>query len=137
MLDPKLTQRKTARVLFDEFHSEAWSISPDIARKMQPDAPFDSSYAKAARYLDRCDFTVNRNADASLTATSLKEADVLVIAHPSESRWEHTTNGNSPRFSDDEINAIHNFVEHGGGLIVIGETENEKYGNNCKSSDLR
>ncbi len=130
MLDPKLTQRKTVRVLFDEFHSEAWSISPDVARQMQPDAPFDSSYAKAAQLLADRDFVVARNADAGLTDQSLKQADVLVIAHPSENKWERTTNGNSPRFSDDEINAIHTFVENGGGLIVIGETENEKYGNN-------
>lgn len=29
-----LRQRKVARVLFDEFHGEAWTIRPDVARKM-------------------------------------------------------------------------------------------------------
>jgi uncharacterized membrane protein len=128
-----LEQRKTARVLFDEFHSEAWSISPDIARQMQPEAPFDSSYHKAAQFLAKRDFTVARNADAPLTAAALREADVLVIAHPSEQRWERTTNANSPRLSDDEIAAVRDFVRAGGGLIVLGETEHAKYGNNLNA----
>jgi len=125
-----LEQRKTARVLFDEFHSEAWSISPEVARQMQPEAPFDSSYHKAAQFLAERDFTVARNADAPLSASALRDADVLVIAHPSEQRWERTTNANSPRFGADEINAIRDFVRAGGGLIVIGETEHDKYDNN-------
>jgi uncharacterized membrane protein len=128
-----LTQRKTARVLFDEFHSEAWSISPEVARQMQPGAPFDSSYAKAANYLAERDFVVGRNADAPLSAAVLGDIDVLVIAHPSERKWEHTTNANSPQFSDDEMLAIRTFVAHGGGLVVIGETENDKYGNNLNA----
>ncbi len=126
----KLDQRKMARVLFDEYHSEAWSISPEIARQMQPEAPFDSSYAQAAQELARRDFVVERNADGPLTAELLRKADVLVIAHPSERKWEHTTNANSPRLTDAEIAAVRNFVRAGGGLIVLGETEQDKYGNN-------
>jgi len=126
----KLDQRKIARVLFDEYHSEAWSISPEVARQMQPEAPFDSSYAQAAQELARRDFAVARNADSPLTAELLHQADVLIIAHPSERKWERTTNTNSPRLADDEIAAIRDFVRNGGGLIVLGETEQDKYGNN-------
>ncbi len=45
-----------ARVLFDEYHSEAWSISPEVARRMQPEAPFDSSHAQAAQAMVQRDF---------------------------------------------------------------------------------
>jgi uncharacterized membrane protein len=126
----KLEQRKVARVLFDEYHSEAWSISPEVARAMQPDAPFDSSYHKAALELSQRDFIVERNADGPLTADALNNADVLVIAHPSDRKWEHTTSTNSPSLSSAEIDAIRDFVRDGGGLVVVGETEQDKYGNN-------
>src|SRR5262249_38316197 len=56
--------------------------------------------------------------------------DVLVIAHPSDPAWERTTGTGSPRLSDAELEAIASFVERGGGLIVLGETEQDKYGNN-------
>jgi hypothetical protein len=125
-----LNQLKTARVLFDEFHSEAWSISLDVARRMQPEAPFDSSYHLAAQFLAEREFEVARNADGPLDPGILAAADVLVIAHPSERKWEHTTNDRPPRFGEGEIAAVRRFVERGGGLIVLGETEHDKYGNN-------
>jgi len=126
----KLDQRKVARVLCDEYHSEAWSISLEMARQMQPEAPFDSSYAQAAQELARRDFSLARNTDGPLTAELLRQADVLIIAHPSERKWERTTNTNSPRLTADEMAAIRDFVRGGGGLVVLGETEQDKYGNN-------
>jgi hypothetical protein len=53
-----------------------------------------------------------------------------VIAHPSEPAWERTTGVGSPRLTAAEIDAIEAFVRRGGGLIVLGETEQDKYGNN-------
>ena len=94
---------------------------------MQPAHPEDSSYARAAAALAH-DFTVTPNVDRRSPRPS-SEADVLVIAHPSDPRWESTTNGGSPRLSDDELDAIDEFVR-AGGLIVLGETEQDKYGNN-------
>jgi Family of unknown function (DUF6421) len=119
-----------ARVLFDEAHSEAWSIRGEVARAMQPTHPGDSSYAAAAGALSKRDFEVACNADRPLDEATLADCDVLVIAHPSEPRWERTTGVGSPRFSADELRAIKEFVARGGGLIVLGETEQEKYGNN-------
>ncbi len=126
----RLSQPKVARILFDEAHSEAWTIRPEVAQEMQPAHPADSSYATAAASLAARDFEVLPNADRPLVRENLAGADVLVIAHPSDPKWEATTNSRSPRFTDAELDAIEEFVRGGGGLIVLGETEQEKYGNN-------
>jgi uncharacterized protein DUF6421/uncharacterized protein DUF4350 len=123
-------QPKVARILFDESHSEAWTIRRELAREMQPSHPEDSSYAAAAEALASRDFEVGENAERPLTRETLAAADVLVIAHPSDPKWEATTNSRTPRLSDRELDAIEEFVRGGGGLIVLGETEQEKYGNN-------
>jgi len=119
-----------AQVLFDEAHSEAWTIRPELARAMQPVHPGDASYARAAALLAEREFAVRANADRLLTAEELTGADLLVIAHPSEPKWERTTGAGSPRLTEPEIDAIEEYVRGGGGLIVLGETENDKYGNN-------
>ena len=121
---------KSARVLFDEAHSEAWTINDELARDMQPAHPADSSLAEAARTLADRDFAVAAHGAGPLDATALAEADVLVLAHPSDPKWEATTGSGSPRLSAEEIDGIERFVAEGGGLIVLGETEQEKYENN-------
>jgi hypothetical protein len=121
---------RRARVLFDEAHSESWSIRTEIAERMQAAHPADASLAAAAAALERRDFEVAANDSASLDAATLGSTDVLVIAHPSEPRWESTTGVGEPRLGAEEIEAIVSWVESGGGLIVLGETEQEKYGNN-------
>ena len=118
------------RVLFDEAHSEAWTIRPELARQMQPAHPGDASYARAAETLAERDFAVSANVDGPLTAETLAGTDLLVIAHPSDPKWERTTGAGSPLLSAEEIDAIEAFVTAGGGLVVLGETEQEKYGNN-------
>jgi hypothetical protein len=122
-----------ARVLFDEAHSEAWTIRPDLAAAMQPRHPADSAYTRAASALARFDFAVAPNPDEPLTPSLLRQTDVLVIAHPSDPRWEFTTGHGSPRLSEPELDAVEDFVRSGGGLIVLGETEQEKYGNNLNA----
>jgi len=121
---------KRARVLFDEAHSEAWSIRAEVAERMQETHPGDASLMRAADALAARDFDVEAIATGALDAARLAEADVLVIAHPSEPRWEATTGEGEPILAADEIAAVANWVEAGGGLIVLGETEQEKYGNN-------
>jgi hypothetical protein len=125
-----VTAQQLARVVFDEFHSEAWTVREGLAREMQPAHPADSSYARAAAALFAEGFDVVSNSESELSAESLAEADVLVIAHPSERRWEATTNERSPRLSPAELDAVERFVDDGGGLVVLGETEQDKYGNN-------
>jgi hypothetical protein len=119
-----------ARVLFDEAHSEAWTIRPELAAEMQPAHPGDASYALAAATLAERDFVVRPNAEQPLTAQALRGCDLLVIAHPSDPAWERTTGDGSPVLSAEELDAIESFVSDGGGLILLGETEQEKYGNN-------
>jgi hypothetical protein len=119
-----------ARVVFDEAHSEAWTIRSEVAETMQPAHPQDSSYARAASALVERDFAVSPNVDRPLDAATLQDVDLLVIAHPSEAAWERTTGSGAPRLSAIEIDAIDAFVRDGGGLIVLGETEQDKYGNN-------
>ncbi len=125
-----MPEAKLGTVLFDEAHSEAWTIRPELARSMQPSHPGDASLAKAAAALAERDFIVEPNSDRRLSADTLERCDVLVIAHPSEPRWERTTGIGAPRFDAEELNAIEAFVRRGGGLIVLGETEQDKYGSN-------
>src|SRR4051812_18503997 len=114
----KPAQRKTGRILFDEYHSESWSISAERAHEMEPGRAANSSYAKAAAALTARDFTVARHIAQPLDAAALAEADVLVLAHPCDSRWERTTSRASPAFTSDEIEAVQDFVHAGGGLLV-------------------
>ena len=123
-------QRKIARVLFDEFHSESWTIAPERAREMQPERPANSSYHRAAAALAARDFVVARNVAQALEAATLNETDVLVLPHPCDFRWERTTSRGSPALSAPEIEAIQAFIRAGGGLLVITEYEHEKYGDN-------
>jgi hypothetical protein len=120
---------KTARVLFDEGHSEAWTIDPERAAAMQPSHPGDASMARAAELLRKRDFEVVPTGAGDLAA-ELEDASVFVIAHPSDAKWEATTGEGEPRFSDAELDAIEAFVDRGGGVVVLGETEQDKYGSN-------
>jgi hypothetical protein len=125
-----LRQRTVAKVLFDEHHGEAWSVRPEAAARMRPSHPAAASYAAAAAELTARDFEVAASVGRPLDEVALAGADVLVIAHPSDPRWERTVGEDSPRFSPSEIAAVHAFVSGGGGLIVLGEEEEEKHGGN-------
>ena len=96
---------------------------------MQPVHPGDASYARAASLLVGHNFKVEANT-SPLDSGVLGDCDLLVIAHPSDPRWESTTGVGSPRLTAAEQDAIHGFVRDGGGLVVLGETEQDKYGNN-------
>jgi hypothetical protein len=120
-----------ARILFDEAHDEAWTIRPDLARAMQPSHPEDSSYALAADALRSRSLAVDAWTGGPLTPAALADAAVLVIAHPSEPKWERTVpQSGPPRLSPEEIDAVEHFVRAGGGLVLLAEEEQDKYGNN-------
>jgi hypothetical protein len=119
------------RVLFDESHSQAWTIRPATAAAMQPSHAADSSYARAADALRARSFSVDAHVEGPLGPQALGATAVLVIAHPSEPDWERTVPGSGPpRFSPEELDAIEAFVHVGGGLIVLAEEEQAKYGSN-------
>ncbi|GAA4186105.1 DUF6421 family protein [Streptosporangium oxazolinicum] len=117
-------------VLFDEAHSESWTIRRDVAETMNPGHPDDSSYARAAGLLRGLGHTVDAHVEGPLTPGLLGARDVLVIAHPSADRWERTTGLGSPVLPVEELDAIEEYVGNGGGLVVMAEYEQEKYGSN-------
>ena len=129
MLDA-LRQRTVATVLFDEHHGEAWSIRPEAAARMRPSHPAAASYAHAAAQLAERDFEVTTTTGRPLDDARLAGVDVLVVAHPSEGKWERTVGDDPPVFAPAEIAAVRDFVAGGGGLIVLGEEEEDKYGGN-------
>src|SRR5947208_4697533 len=95
--------RPVIRVLFDEAHSEAWTIRPELAAAMQPTQPGDVSYARAAELLRARRVAVQAHADGRLDAAAVQDADVVVLAHPSEAKWEATTGTGSPVLDDAEL----------------------------------
>lgn len=117
-------------MLFDEAHSEAWSVRPDVAARMQATHPADASLQRASEALAERDFRIEVNAGGPLTTETLEGTDVLVIAHPSDPQWESTVGEGSPVLTDAELDALEAWIDGGGGLIVLGETEQAKYGNN-------
>ncbi|MGH3628522.1 MAG: DUF6421 family protein [Sciscionella sp.] len=117
-------------VLFDEAHNEAWSIRPEVVQRMNPAHPADSGYLLAAQELRGRGMRVLANTEDPLTADTLAGHDVVVLAHPSDPTWERTVGTGSPKLTAEELGAIEAFVTAGGGLVVLGECEQDKYGNN-------
>jgi hypothetical protein len=124
--------RAFPRVLFDEAHSESWTVRREVAEAISPAHPDDNSYAKAAELLRHLGHTVTAHTSGPLDAEALARQDVLVIAHPSGERWERTTGQGSPVFSAAELDAVEAYVAGGGGLVVLAEEEQDKYGNNLR-----
>ncbi|WP_406317264.1 DUF6421 family protein [Streptosporangium sp. NBC_01639] len=122
--------RAFPRVLFDEAHSESWTIRRDVAETMNPGHPDDNGYVRAADVLRRLGHTVAAHTEGPITPALLNSNDVFVIAHPSADRWERTTGLGSPVFPVEELDAIEAYVSDGGGLVVLAECEQEKYGSN-------
>jgi hypothetical protein len=117
-------------VLFDEAHNEAWSIRPATVAQMNPRHPGDAGYTRAATALRERGMQVDAHTAGLFTAATLADRDVVVLAHPSDGTWERVTGIGSPKLSADEIDALEAFVREGGGLVVLAECEQDKYGNN-------
>ena len=129
--------RPLARVLVDESHRQAWTTRPEVAAVMNPVNPADASYADAADAARRSGLEVSVHADGALDDAVLADVDVLVIPHAAEDAWERTIGSGSPRLTADELDAIERFVLSGGGLVILAETEQAKYGNNFSDLALR
>ncbi len=117
-------------VLFDESHSQAWTTRPQVAAQINPVKPADASYADAAAALRRRGHAVTAHTEGPITSLTLDHADVLVLAHPSEALWERVVPDGVPKLDASELDAIEAFVRGGGGLVVLGECDQDKYGNN-------
>nr|WP_184939063.1 DUF6421 family protein [Planomonospora venezuelensis] len=116
--------------MFDEAHNESWTIRREVAEAINPGHPDDNSYARAAELLRRLGHTVAAHTGGAVTPDVLAGADAFVIAHPSAARWERTTGLGSPVFTGAELDAIEAHVRGGGGLVVLAECEQDKYGSN-------
>ena len=132
LLSPSVSRsrRTFASVLFDEAHSEAWSIRSETVAQMNPRHPGDAGYLKAAAALRERGMRVDAHTSGPLTALALADRDVVVLAHPSDGTWERVTGIGSALLSAEEIDALETFVRDGGGLVVLAECEQDKYGNN-------
>lgn len=62
-----------------------------------------------ANLLEKNGFSVNRLTEAPITTEKLKGYDVLILMAPARN------------YSDEEINAIHKFVNEGGGLFILAD----------------
>ena len=122
--------RPLARVLVDESHRQAWSTRPDVAAAMNPVNPADASYAEAADSARAIGLEVQVHESGPLDDAALAGIDVLVLPHAADDAWEHTTGVGSPLLTATELEAVTRFVHGGGGLLILTETEQPKYGNN-------
>lgn len=118
------------KILVDQAHSSAWSLSREVAARMNPANPADASLARAAEVLQGTGLQVVGHDEGELTADALDGADVLVVAHPAEARSERVVGDLPPVLTADELDAVEQFVRSGGGLVVLGECDQDTYGNN-------
>jgi len=118
-------------VLVDESHSQAWTTRPEVAARLNPVKPADASYARAAEELRRRGHGVQVHAAGPLDGRALAGVDVLVLPHSSEQAWERVVPGGSPKLDPAELDAVEAFVRAGGGLVVLAECDQDKYGNNA------
>ena len=116
-------------VLFDQSHRQAWSVSLSKAKEMNPTHPADSSYAMAYNKLSELGFKV-KSSEGLFKAESLEDIDIIVLPHFALESFETTVKVGECYYSDEEIKCIIDFVENGGGLLILGEHEISKYGNN-------
>ena len=117
------------KVLIDQAHSSAWSLDRSVAARMNPANPADASLSIAVSALEARGFEV-AGLTSRFTPDALSDADVLVIDHPAEARAERVMGDLPPMLEPDEIDAVVQYVEAGGGLIVFAECEQDTYGNN-------
>lgn len=119
-----------ANILIDQAHNQAWAIDADDATKMNPANPADASYGKLATSLEASGHTIALHKTGLIDLAALSEVDLLIIPHASTDEWEKTLGNGSPILAESELVAIEAFVADGGGLLILGETEQPKYGNN-------
>ena len=122
--------QKIARILIDQAHNQAWAVDPAVAARMNPANPADASYEQLALSAEASGFEISTHDAGLIDANALSGVDILVIPHVSTDEWEKTVGVGSPMLEASELDAIEAFVNKGGSLLILGETEQPKYGNN-------
>ena len=113
------------RVLFDEAHSEAWTIDPAAALAMNPVNPADAGYTHAAELLRARGHRVQAHRAGAFTTELLADVDTVVIAHPADPARERTTGVGTPVFTGAELDALQTYVTAGGGLVLLADSEQD------------
>lgn len=80
--------------------------------------------------VERIEGAVKNDQNATLVPEKLKMFDLLILAHPCSQDFEKTTSDGNPALLSKEIVSVVDFVNNGGGLLLIAEYENGKYKNN-------
>ena len=120
-----------ATVLVDEAHAQAWTIRPDVAARHPALAtPRTPPTPTRPTRLRRRGFAVDAHAEGPLTDDALAGTDVLVLAPrlgPAlGARRARRLAAARPTPSSTRSSAS---SPRGGGLLVLGECEQDKYGN--------
>lgn len=127
--DKKSIKESLQRVLFDISHFSSYATNLKEASEINPTHPEDSSYSKSLDFLDVHGFNIVINRD-KITENTLRNIDIVILPHNSSPEFEFVVKGEQLLYSRDEIDNLVNFVKNGGGLLLFGESEINKYGNN-------
>jgi len=101
---------KNGKILVDELHSD-WEDSARVLDKEWYGMLSTYNYYCWAEWLNKY-YTVDRNINDTLNSGLLSNYDILILKCPTSS------------YSDEEVTAITDFVENGGGLYMIGDHTN-------------
>lgn len=96
------------KILFDDSHNERNSISDTRAKILNPEHPDWVSFSTLKSKLIK-DFVVENYESGTISASLLKNYDVLVLSAPNDN------------FSSSEIMSIVSFVNEGGSLCFLGD----------------
>ena len=118
------------KVLVEQGHSSAWALKRSVAAEINPANPDDASLEQAAATLRARGFNVSARHDGPVAAQSLGDADVYVIAHPADGKSERVAGTLPAAFEPAEIDAVLQFVNAGGGLVVLADCDQDIHGNN-------
>lgn len=118
-----------AVLCFDEAHAETWTIDRELAASLTPVNPEYNYFGHLAELTGEVLGTTAVRQVRTWDREFLRDVDVLVIAVPASPTVENGCGGR-PVFSADEIEQIRDFVIGGGGLLVIGEYDIDRWGSN-------
>jgi len=102
--------KKNGRILIDEYHSD-WEWTTEEFNKTTFGHRSVYNYYSMVDYLSKY-YSISINTDGPLIESLLNNYDILILKCPTSA------------YSTEEIKAVINFVERGGGLFLIGDHTN-------------